>query len=204
MELMDYANAHNMLKKYRIKSVESAYVTSAKDAVSFSRGDRIVLKVLSKNALHKSKNRLVALDLANPKEIEAAYSQLDKRARQFRPYRILAQKMVKNGLEIIIGCKIDQQFGKMILLGLGGIYVETFRDFALRVCPITKYDAQSMLQQLKSKQVIAPTADSERLITGLLLKVSSMFMDNSFTELDLNPIMLHDNTYDAVDLRIIK
>jgi succinyl-CoA synthetase beta subunit len=200
MELMDYEGAQRMLQKYRIKSVESRYVTSPKDAVSFSKGGKIVLKAIS----HKSKNKLVALDLSSPKEIETVYTQLEKRAQQFRPYKILAQKMVKNGIEIIIGCNTDQQFGKMILLGLGGIYVETFKDFALRVCPITKYDTLSMLQQLKSKSIIAPTPESEKLITELLLKVSRMFSENSFTELDLNPIMLHDNTYDAVDLRIIK
>jgi succinyl-CoA synthetase beta subunit len=204
MELMDYEGAQRMLQKYRIKSVESRYVTSPKDAVSFSKGGKIVLKAISQKALHKSKNKLVALDLSSPKEIETVYTQLEKRAQQFRPYKILAQKMVKNGIEIIIGCNTDQQFGKMILLGLGGIYVETFKDFALRVCHITKYDTLSMLQQLKSKSIIAPTPESEKLITELLLKVSRMFSENSFTELDLNPIMLHDNTYDAVDLRIIK
>jgi len=204
MELLDYTKAHALLTKYAIRSVESKYVTSAKDAVAFSRGKPIVMKVISQKALHKSKNKLVALNLISPKEIESNYNELKKRAQQFRPYKILAQQMVKNGLEIIIGGKIDQQFGKMILIGLGGIYVETFKDFALRVCPITRHDAESMLQQLKSRSIIAPNAQAASNIMDLILKVSKMYEENNIQELDLNPVILHDNTYDAVDLRIIK
>lgn len=204
MGLMDYNEAHRLLQKYGIKSAESRYVSSAKDAVSFSKGKPIVLKAISQKALHKSKSGLVALNLALDKEIILSYNQLAKRAAKFKPYKILAQQMVNQGTEIIIGGKIDPQFGKMVLLGLGGIYVETFKDFALRLCPITKYDAESMLRQLRSGKIIAPDAQTASRITELLLKTSKMFMENEMTELDLNPVLIHDGTYDAVDLRIIK
>lgn len=204
MELMEYNAAHKLLDRYKIRSVESKYVESAKEAVSFSKGSPIVLKVISQKALHKSKNKLVALNLSAPKDITEQYNQLAKRAVQFKPYKILAQKMVKDGIEIIIGGKIDQQFGKMILLGFGGIYVETFKDFSLRLCPITKHDAEQMINQLKSRAIIAPNPKTANEVADLLLKVSSMFLENDITELDLNPVLIHDNTYDAVDLRIIK
>lgn len=204
MELTDYMKAHALLKRYDIRNVESSYVGSAKEAVSFSKGKPIVLKVLSQKALHKSKNRLVELNMSSAADITEKFNQLSKRAKPFKPYKILAQRMVKNGIEIIIGGSTDPQFGKMILLGLGGIYVESFKDFALRVCPITKYDAESMLQQLKSRSIIAPNEKSANRIRELLLKVSKMFTENAMTELDLNPVILHDDTYDAVDLRLIK
>lgn len=204
MELKDYMKAQALLKKYNIKSVESRYVESAKEAISFSNGKPIVLKVLSRKALHKTKSKLVELDLRDDKEIADKYNQLLKKARTLKPYKIIAQKMVKNGTEIIIGGNTDPQFGKMLLIGLGGIYVETFRDFALRLCPITKYDAESMLQQLKSRPVIAPNEQTSNEIKKLILKVSEMFVDSDIKELDLNPVIIHDNTYDAVDLRLIK
>jgi succinyl-CoA synthetase beta subunit len=204
MELMDYEKAGALLKKYGIRSIESKYVKSVQEAISFSGGKPIVLKVISGKALHKSKNKLVALNLSSPKEIESNYKELSANAKKFKPYKVLAQKMVKNGLEIIIGCNTDAQFGKMILIGLGGIYVETFKDFSLRLCPITKKDAQSMLEQLKSKSIIAPNEETSKRIEELLLKVSRMFENSKATELDLNPVIIHDNTYDAVDLRIIK
>ena len=204
MELTEYMKAHALLKKYKIKSIESKYVETADEAIEFSKGKPIVLKVISSKALHKSRNRLVELDLGNPKDITNAFNQLKKRAQPFRPYKMIAQRMVKNGIEIILGGKTDQQFGKMVLLGLGGIYVEAFKDFALRLCPITEHDAEEMLQQLRSRKVIAPDEKSSKMIKELLLKVSRMFEDSNLTELDLNPVMLHDNTYDAVDLRLIK
>ncbi|MCL4373837.1 MAG: acetate--CoA ligase family protein [Candidatus Marsarchaeota archaeon] len=203
-ELLDYMEAYALLKRYHIKSVESTYVKSAEDAISFSGGDAIVLKVLSQKALHKSKSGLVELNLATEKEIRSAFSRLERKAGALKPYNILAQKMLGKGLEIIIGGNTDQQFGKLVLIGLGGIYVETFKDFALRICPISRYDATSMLEQLKSKSIIAGDAKAESMVIELLMNASRMFYENDITELDLNPVILHDGTYDAVDLRLLR
>ncbi len=204
LQLMEYSKANQLLKKYGIRSVDSAYVSSAKEAAKFSNKKPIVLKAISGKALHKSKSGLIQINLGSEKEITDAYDLLVKRAQKFKPFKIQAQKMVKNGIEIIIGGRVDQQFGKLILIGLGGIYVETFRDFALRVCPITRFDARSMLSQLKSRKVIAPDKGAEIMIESLLLKVSDMLITNDINELDLNPLILHDGTYDAVDIRILK
>ncbi|MDE1810417.1 MAG: acetate--CoA ligase family protein [Candidatus Micrarchaeota archaeon] len=202
-ELWDYDKAHALIKRYGIRSVESSYVRSADDAVRFASGSTIVLKAISAKALHKSKSGLIILDLSTNESIRDAYSLLEKRAQQFRPYKILAQKMVAGGIEIIIGGNTDEQFGKMILLGLGGIYVETFKDFALRVCPISDFDAESMIAQMKSRAIIAPTKESEAAIKKLLISAAKMFAENEITEFDLNPLILHDGTYDAVDLRVM-
>jgi hypothetical protein len=204
MALVEYFEAEKLLKRSGIRSVESAYVRNAGAAVAFAGGQGIVLKAVSRLALHKSKSGLVMAGLRTPEDITKAYNLLEKRAAPYKPYRILAQKMVKGGVEIIIGGNEDAQFGKMILLGLGGIYVEAFRDFALRVCPISMDDAVSMVRQLRSKKVIAPDAADERMIAELLLKASRMYRNSNVKELDLNPVILHDGTYDAVDIRMIR
>src|SRR5271170_2168733 len=151
MALLEYFEAKKLLDKYGIKSVDSKYVTSAADASKFSKDSKIVLKLISDKALHKSKAGLVKLNLSGEKEIGSAYNDLVKKGKTLTPYKIIAQKMAHGGVEIIIGGRTDPQFGKLILLGLGGIYVEVFKDFALRVCPITKADAEDMIDQLKSK-----------------------------------------------------
>ena len=205
MELLDYMEAYNMLKKNGVHAIDAKYVENANDAIRFSRGEPIVLKVISQKAMHKTKSGLVALGLERPEEIRSSFSSLYKKAQTIKPYKILAQKMVKNGIEILIGGNTDRQFGKFVLLGLGGIYVETFKDFAMRSCPINRYDARSMVEQLRSKKIIAPDEKSEQLLIGLLLKVSKFFAsEKSITELDLNPVILHGNTYSAVDLRLIR
>ena len=137
-------------------------------------------------------------------EIARAYRSLEKRAAQYRPYHMLAQRMVGGNIEIIIGGNDDPQFGKMILLGLGGIYVEAFRDFAIRVCPIDMDEALSMVRQLRSRAVVAPDAARERMVAELVLKAARMYQNSDVKELDLNPVILHDGTYDAVDIRMIR
>jgi succinyl-CoA synthetase beta subunit len=204
MALVEYFEAERLLKRSGIRSVESRYVKDPAAAVKFAGGDGIVLKAVSGKALHKSKSGLVAAGLNSDTDIERAFRAIERKAAQYKPYRILAQKMVKGGIEIIIGGNEDEQFGKMILIGLGGIYVEAFKDFALRVCPIGMDDALSMVRQLRSKAVIAPDAKRERMVAELLLKVSRMYRNSNVKELDLNPVILHDGTYDAVDIRMIR
>ncbi|MGC8537662.1 MAG: acetate--CoA ligase family protein [Candidatus Micrarchaeia archaeon] len=202
--LVEYMEAYRLMKKYGIKTVQSAYVSSAQQAIKFSAGKPIVLKAISNKALHKTKSGLVALNLNGDSQISTAFARLTKAAEKYKPYKILAQHMVPQGIEVIMGGREDAQFGKLILFGLGGIYVETFKDVSIRVCPIKKTDAQSMLDDLKSKSIIAKDAKSASMLEGLLLKVSRMLVENDIKELDLNPLILHDGTYDAVDLRILK
>ena len=140
--LLDYKKANALMARYGIKSVGSAYLKNPEDAIEFSGGKPIVLKALTQKALHKTKSGLVMLNLSGSREIRNGFTKLTKKASRYGPYTILGQHMVKGGLEIILGGNVDKQFGKMVLLGLGGIYVEAFRDFALRLCPITRYEVE--------------------------------------------------------------
>ncbi len=204
MPLLDYMQAKKLLNKYGISSVASMYVSSADDAVEFSEGKRIVLKLISNKALHKTKEGLVKLDLLDTKEISKAYEDLAKRGKKYRPYEILAQRMADSGVEIIIGGSTDKQFGKMLLVGLGGIYVETFKDVQLRLCPITKADAENMLSNLKSGKIVTYNGKATNSMVSLLLKVSKLLVENKkVTELDLNPVIVRPNSYDVVDIRLL-
>lgn len=202
--MVDYLEASRLLKKYRIRAAEARYVRSADEAIAFSGGKPLVMKVISQKAIHKSRGGLVALNLATAESIKSSFSSLSKKGQKIKPYKILVQKMVPGGVEIIIGGKTDPQFGKMVLLGLGGIYVETFKDFALRVCPISNFDARSMVAQLRSKKIVAPDEKSQKLLVELIMRVSKLFYENKMSELDLNPLIFHDGIYEAVDIRVIR
>ncbi len=204
MELLDYMKASEQLRKYNVHSIRSSYVSSADDAVKFAKGKPIVLKLISNKALHKSKSGLVKLNLNNDSQIRSAFSDLSKKGTKLRPYRIIAQELAKSGIEIIIGGNTDVQFGKMVLLGLGGIYVETFKDVALRICPITKFDAEDMIDQLKSGKIITNDGKNREMLVKLLLNVSKFISENKITELDLNPVIIRDGSYDVVDIRVLK
>ncbi|MGC8649024.1 MAG: acetate--CoA ligase family protein [Candidatus Micrarchaeia archaeon] len=200
---MDYDKAGLLLNSYGFKLIESKFTTSADEAISFADGREIILKAITLKATHKSKNGLIFPNLTNEEEIKRAYNLLVKRAQKFKPFQILVQPMIKNGIEIIIGGNTDKQFGKMVVVGLGGIYVEVFKDFSARICPISGYDAQMMINELKSKNIIASNPHYENLVKEIIVKASKMFMENNIQEFDLNPVILHDNTYDIVDLRML-
>jgi len=204
MQLVDYIDAAKLLKSYKINSIESRYVRNADDAVKFAGKNSIVLKAISGKAIHKSKAGLVRIGLSGKEEIARAFKELNTRAKKFSPYKIIAQKMAKGGIEIIVGGRKDSQFGKLILIGLGGIYVETFRDFALRVCPITRFDAEEMVNQLKSKKVITYNGKLNGVLVNLLMSASKLMEENEISELDLNPVILRKDGYDVVDIRVIK
>lgn len=203
MALLDYFEGKKILDKYGIKSIESRYVTSSGEASKFSGKDFIVLKLISDKALHKSKAGLVKLDLKG-EDITSAFNELSQKGRDLRPYKIIAQKMSKGGVEIIVGGRTDPQFGKLILLGLGGIYVEIFRDFALRICPIGRNDAIDMINQLKSRNVVTFNGKDTEMLIKLLLSVSRLLAENpKIVELDLNPLIVKEGSYVAVDIRMI-
>ncbi len=206
-KLLDYTSAASLMKRYRISIPRARHVKSADEAESFYNGKPIVLKVMSDKALHKSKSGMIKLNLGAKAEISSAYSQLHAKAmrEKLSPFKILAQDMSDNGTEIIIGGSTDAQFGKLILLGLGGIYVEAFRDFSMRVCPINEYDSYSMIDQLRSSNVVVPDTHAREMLSGVLMSVSKMLDDNpSIRELDLNPVILYKNGYSAVDVRILR
>jgi succinyl-CoA synthetase beta subunit len=202
--LLEYFKAKSLLDKYGIRSVDSKYINSEEEAVRFSRGSPIVMKVLSNKELHKSKAGLVKLDLKEESEIRKAYKELATKSRALRPCNIIVQKMADKGIETIFGGREDPQFGKLVLLGLGGVYVEAFKDFALRVCPITEYDASEMIDQLRSGSIITHNGSSKSMVTGLLLKTSKLLSENKeIKELDLNPVIITEKGYEVVDIRVL-
>ncbi len=200
---LDYFKAKRILDEYGIKSVDSRYVDTVEDAVKFCGNDKIVLKAISDNAMHKSKAGLVMLDI-NKENLSTVYKELIKRAEEVKPYKIIAQKMSRSGVEIILGGRDDPQFGRLILIGLGGVYVEAFKDFALRVCPITKYDTTQMLEQLKSMKVISYNGAATKMLETLLLNISKLLLEHpEIKELDLNPAIIRADSYEIVDIRML-
>ncbi len=205
--LLEYFKAKKILDRYGIRSIESSYVESPSQAVEFAGGGQITLKVLSEKELHKSKAGLVRLGLLGAKEIEGAFSALRAKAVSMRlaPYKIIAQKMAAKGVEAILGGREDPQFGKLVLIGLGGIYVETFKDFSLMACPIGRYEASRMLGQLKSARILTYQGKSGAMLERLLVDVSRLLHDHpEIKELDLNPVILREKDYDVVDIRVLE
>lgn len=184
-------------------------VQEAREAAD-ALGYPVVMKIVSPDVLHKSDVGGVLLNIADAEGAAEAFRKIEGIRDRLgcRLEGALVEKMAPPGTETIIGAKLDPQFGPVILFGLGGIFVEIFKDVSFRVAPITKGDALDMMSELKAYPLLkgargrAP-ADIEAL-AGTLLKVSGMMMQEPIIqELDLNPTIAYEKGCRIVDARVI-
>jgi acyl-CoA synthetase (NDP forming) len=168
-------------------------------------GFPVALKVVSPNILHKSDAKGVQLNLRNKTEVHQAFRKLMKNARQYKPDAdirgVLVSSMAPKGVEVIIGTKIDEQFGPVIMYGLGGIMVEILKD-------ISRHSAKKMITETKSAPILDgvrgnPPCDQKALVHLLLLISDLVEAYPDIHEMDLNPVILHESGLSIVDARIL-
>jgi acetyltransferase len=200
--ILEYVEGFNLLKKYGIKVAETKVVNSLEEAYEFAKNRKIVLKLYSEKATHKAKLGLVKIDLSK-EEIKEAFEEFKKIGKNFEPYEIIAQEMLKPGKEAIIGANEDEQFGKFIIFGLGGSYVEVFRDISSRLCPISKKEAREMIEEVKAKDILFKNEKMKEKIAALIAKVSKIVEKENIKELDINPVIIYENSYKVADVRIM-
>lgn len=206
--------SREVLTHYGIPVVKGEIADSFEKAATIANkiGYPVVLKVISKDIIHKTDAGGVVLDVKNEKELKIGYNQILRSVKLYKPTAeidgIFVQEMISGGYEVIIGGKADQTFGHVVLFGFGGIFVEIFGDVSFRIVPITKEDAVDMIDEIKAMKILKgyrgrKPADMDAL-TSLLLKTSKMLQENSqIRELDINPVFaLHDKAI-AGDARII-
>jgi acetyltransferase len=136
------------------------------------------------------------------------------RASRYMPqadiWGALVQEMVPQGKEVIIGINRDPQFGPMLLLGLGGIYVEVLKDVSFRIAPVARWEAEEMITDLRSYPLLRGVRGEKpsdlQAITECMLRVSQLAVDfPEIVELDINPLMVHEEGKGAVaiDMRLV-
>ena len=176
----------------------------------------LVLKVVSPDILHKSEARAVRLDVTSAEELAAACEDILVNARAYKKdARIdgfLLEEMAPAGLELVVGGLRDPQFGPLVMVGLGGIFVEVLADVAFRICPIARLDAEEMLDELKGaalfRGVRGRNPVSRAAIVDVLLKVGGenglmMTHGDDIAEADINPIIVSEHAAVAVDARFV-
>ncbi len=174
------------------------------------------LKVMSPDILHKSEARAVRLNLASREEVAAACDEILAGARAYkkdaRIEGFLLEEMAPAGQEVVIGGVRDPQFGPLVMVGLGGIFVEVLADVAFRICPITRLDAGEMLDELKGAPLLAGARGRKpalrAAIVDALLKVGGeggllMAHAHDIAEADINPLVASEHGAVAVDARFV-
>jgi len=188
--------------------------SSSKEAANAAKamGGPAVLKIVSPDILHKSDAGGVKVNLAGQKQVQSAYRQIMKSAKAYNPAAdirgVLVSPMAQRGVEVIIGTKTDDQFGPVIMYGLGGVMVEILKDVSFRVLPISRRSARKMIEETKSAPILAgvrgePPYDKKALVELLLLCSEVMESYPEIEEMDLNPVVVHHEGLSIVDARII-
>jgi acetyltransferase len=175
-------------------------------------GQEVVLKIVSPDILHKSDAGGVRIKLKTEKEIRSAFKEISKNARNYNAKAdirgILVSPMADEGVEVIIGTKYDDQFGPVIMYGLGGIMVEILKDVSFRVLPITRTAARKMIEQTKSFPILngargKPMRDQKAIRNLLMLCSEIAVAYPDIQEMDLNPVIVYEKGLSIVDARVI-
>lgn len=182
-------------------------------SVASEVGYPVALKIASPDILHKSDIGGIRLGIADEDELAEAYDAVLGRARSYAPDAlidgVLVQEMVPSGREVIIGVDRDSQFGPLLMLGLGGVFVEVMKDVAFRLAPVTPAEARSMLEELRSYGLLRGArgqrpADIDAIVEAACA-VSRLAADvEQIVELDINPLIVGNTGEGAIaaDVRI--
>ena len=209
------AEASAILSEYGIFGPAEALVTSAHKAVQWAEkfGYHVVLKVASPDIAHKSDVGGVALDLADAHSVRHAFYRIVESARRARPEARIEgatmQKMVLGGQEVIVGAARDEQFGALMMLGAGGIHVEGLRDVAFGLAPLSREEAEAMVDATFAGRKLrgyrnVPPADRQAAIDALLRLAQFAADFPQVEEVEINPlrVQLQSQGAVAVDVRM--
>ena len=172
----------------------------------------VALKIVSKDILHKSDVGGVRLGVSGAagirNEAAALLSDIRNRCPGAEITGVLVTPMAGKGVEVIIGVTNDPQFGRVVMFGLGGVFVEVLNDVVLRALPLDPAEAGRMLDGIRGRALLegirgAPPVDRDKLIS-LLLAVSRIAVAHpEISEIDLNPVIVNANGYNVVDARML-
>ncbi|MEK7865252.1 MAG: acetate--CoA ligase family protein [Planctomycetota bacterium] len=174
-------------------------------------GYPVVMKVVSEQVVHKTEVGGVRVGLQSEAEVVRAFQEINESVRAKIPSAVIqgftVEEMIR-GTELILGGTTDPLFGKMVMFGLGGIFVEVLKDVSFRVCPLGMSDALSMIDDLRARKILEgarglPPVDKHQL-ARLILTVNHVLTTYPMVrEIDINPLVASANGLFAIDARVI-
>jgi len=205
-----------LLAAFGVRVPRSVVIRDGTDITSALRDvpAPFAVKVVSPDVLHKSDAGGVVLGLSSADDVRRALDAMTARmnARGARIDGFVVEEMQAPATEIVVGATRDPQFGPMLMVGLGGIFVEILRDVAFRLCPIKERDARAMLDELRGAALLdgarGRTAVDRDALVELLMRVGGpnglvMKLADDVAELDINPLIAAGRDLVAVDARVI-
>jgi acetyl coenzyme A synthetase (ADP forming)-like protein len=193
-----------ILKCYGFNTLSMELAKDKDRAVKIAEtiGFPVVMKIISNEILHKSDAGGVMVGLEKKKEVENAFDKIMQNCRDYNSDAILdgvlVQKMVPHGREVILGVNKDPQFGHAIMFGLGGIFVEVYKDVAFRLAPMGRNVVRRMIRSIKGYPILSglrgqKPGDIEAIEKNLLSLRQLVDDFPIIKELDINPLFVHDD-----------
>ncbi len=199
--------ARLLLRDNELPVQDYEFCTSLEDAVAAAGriGFPVVLKIVSPDIVHKSDAGGVRLNLRGEAELRQAFTEIMELEAEIRG--VLVCPFVEGAVELIVGAINDPQFGPVVMVGLGGVFVEIFKDVSFGITPVDKEEAREMLQNLQAYPLIEGVRGRRGLdeegIVELIVKVSAMVQNYSIEELDLNPVFCFPDGVEIGDARVL-
>ena len=213
---LDELAGKQLLASFGVAVPKSMLIQSAADAAR-ACGELqppLALKVVSPDILHKSDAGGVKVGLKSAGEVEESVRAMMKQPAigNARIDGFLLEEMAPAGQEVVIGGLNDPQFGPLVMVGLGGVFIEVLADVSFRICPIVRVDANEMLDELKGAALLRGArgrrALSREAIVDALLKIGGeggllMTHAQDIAEADINPLIVSEHSAVAVDSRFV-
>ncbi len=201
--------AYEIFSAYKIPAADWAVAKNTEEAIAFSEkiSYPVVIKADSKNIIHKSDVGGVVVNIMNSAEVQNVVGTMQKNLHQ-DDLKFFIQKCMPKGKELIISAKKEDGLWHLIMFGLGGIFVEIFKDVVFNISPVTNTEANDMLSSIKAAPIIngfrgEKGVDKNKIIE-IIQRVSMLVNDfPEIKELDINPIFAYEDYVCAVDARII-
>lgn len=190
-----------VLRAYGFPLPKSELAKNENEAVKIAKkiGYPVVMKIASPQIIHKSDAGGVKVNLTNENEVKAAFKEIIKNAKKYNKKAqikgVLIVEMVKGGKEMIIGSKLEPGFGPVIMLGMGGIYVEVLKDVTFRLAPVTEREVNDMISSIKTKKLLEGVRGEKpsdlKKLSECIQRLSQLVTDfKEIKELDMNPVLV--------------
>jgi len=190
-----------VLKAYGLPLPKSALAKTEADAIKIAKqiGYPVVMKIASPQIIHKSDAGGVKVNLTNDSEIKEAFKTIVVNAKKYNKNAeikgVLIVEMIKGGKELIIGSKLEPGFGPVIMLGMGGIYVEVLKDVTFKIAPVTDKEADDMIVSIKTQKILQGVRGEKPSdivkLSECIQRLSQLVTDfKEIKELDMNPVLV--------------
>ncbi len=203
--------ALRLLEDYSIPVPEHRWAHTESEALEAFRalGSSVVMKVVSPDLLHKTEAGGVALDLQSEQQVLGAFNDLTGLEKSGYAVRgVLICPFERHEIELSAGMLRDAQFGPVITFGLGGIWIEVFRDIAYGIAPLSTEEAAEMIGSIRGASILSGArgkkASDRAALAELLVRLSRMVIqEEAIREIDLNPVFPKEEGFFIADARIV-